>query len=54
MPVRTCVTAFSLSVQVVIEGFKSYKDQTIIEPFSENINVVGTPLHDTPLHVLGV
>lgn len=31
-------------VQVVIEGFKSYKDQTIIEPFSRNINVVGEGL----------
>jgi hypothetical protein len=27
--------------QVIIEGFKSYKDQTIVEPFSRNINVVG-------------
>lgn len=26
--------------QVVIEGFKSYKNQTIIEPFSRHINVV--------------
>ena len=29
---------------MVIEGFKSYKDQTIIEPFSRNINVVGEGL----------
>lgn len=27
--------------QVVIEGFKSYKDQTISEPFDQHINVVG-------------
>lgn len=27
--------------QVIIEGFKSYKEQTIVEPFSRNINVVG-------------
>ncbi|EFN59380.1 hypothetical protein CHLNCDRAFT_13527, partial [Chlorella variabilis] len=26
--------------QVVIEGFKSYKDQTILEPFSNRINCV--------------
>jgi hypothetical protein len=30
-----------VTVQVIIEGFKSYKDQTIVEPFSRNINVVG-------------
>lgn len=28
--------------QVIIEGFKSYKDQTIAEPFSNKINTVGT------------
>ncbi len=33
---RVCVA------QVVIEGFKSYKDQTISEPFDQHINVVGT------------
>ncbi|PSC68878.1 structural maintenance of chromosomes 3 [Micractinium conductrix] len=26
--------------QVVIEGFKSYKDQTVLEPFSSKVNVV--------------
>ncbi len=26
---------------MVIEGFKSYKDQTILEPFSNRINCVG-------------
>ncbi len=26
--------------QVIIEGFKSYKDQLVIDPFSERINVV--------------
>ena len=26
--------------QVIIEGFKSYKDQLIVDPFSEKINVV--------------
>ena len=31
----------SRTPQVILEGFKSYKDQTIVEPFSENINVVG-------------
>lgn len=28
-------------IQVIIEGFKSYKDQTAAEPFSSKINVVG-------------
>ncbi len=28
------------AAQVIIEGFKSYKDQTIAEPFSPKINVV--------------
>ena len=28
--------------QIVISGFKSYKDQTVIEPFSAKHNVVGT------------
>ena len=28
-------------LQVVIEGFKSYKDQTILDPFSNKVNVVG-------------
>ena len=28
------------AVQVIIEGFKSYKDQIIAEPFSPKINVV--------------
>ena len=27
--------------QVIIEGFKSYKDQTISDPFSDKINVIG-------------
>ena len=32
-----------LVLQVIIEGFKSYKDQTVAEPFSQKINVVGRP-----------
>ena len=28
--------------QVIIEGFKSYKDQIAVEPFSNKVNVVGT------------
>jgi hypothetical protein len=36
--------AHLLAVQVIIEGFKSYKDQTIAEPFSNKINTVGTSL----------
>ena len=31
-------------VQVIIEGYKSYKDQIISEPFDQHINVVGMPL----------
>lgn len=28
-------------IQIIIEGFKSYKDQTAAEPFTSKINVVG-------------
>ena len=31
----------ALPVQAIIEGYKSYKDQTISEPFDQHINVVG-------------
>ena len=27
--------------QVIIEGFRSYREQTIIEPFSSKHNVIG-------------
>ena len=27
--------------QITLEGFKSYKEQTVAEPFSSRINVVG-------------
>jgi hypothetical protein len=27
--------------QVIIEGFRSYREQTIIEPFSPKHNVIG-------------
>ena len=30
-----------LLLQVVIEGFKSYKDQTTLDPFSNKVNVIG-------------
>ena len=30
-----------LILQAIIEGYKSYKDQTISEPFDQHINVVG-------------
>ena len=30
---------------MVIEGFKTYKDQTISEPLNQHINVVGEQLH---------
>ncbi|TKA24679.1 Chromosome segregation protein sudA, partial [Cryomyces minteri] len=26
--------------QIIIQGFKSYKDQTVIEPFSPKLNVI--------------
>lgn len=35
--------AIPIPSQVIIEGFKSYKDQTSTELFSNNINVVGMP-----------
>ncbi len=48
MPAAGQATCFQLdtiitvaNVQVIIEGFKSYKDQTISEPFSPRINIVG-------------
>lgn len=28
-------------LQIIIQGFKSYKDQTAIEPFSPKSNVIG-------------
>lgn len=31
-------------VQVIIEGFKSYKEEISTEPFSPKVNVVGKPL----------
>lgn len=30
--------------QVVIQGFKSYRDQTACEPFSPGLNIIGTRL----------
>lgn len=30
-----------LILQVVVEGWKSYKDQTVLEPFSPKVNVIG-------------
>lgn len=29
------------SLQVIIQGFRSYRDQTIIEPFSPKHNIIG-------------
>ena len=34
-------SACSWVLKVIIEGFKSYKDQTISEPLDQHINVVG-------------
>ena len=28
-------------MQVIIQGFRSYRDQTIIEPFSPKHNIIG-------------
>lgn len=28
-------------VQIIIQGFKSYREQTVIEPFDSRHNVVG-------------
>ena len=33
-----------ICVKITIQGFKSYKDQTKIDPFSPRHNVVGTSL----------
>jgi hypothetical protein len=37
----------------VIEGFKSYKDQTILDPFSNKVNVVGESIATLPLAAAG-
>ena len=31
-------------MQVIIQGFRSYRDQTIIEPFSPKHNIIGKDL----------
>ncbi len=31
-------------LQVIVEGWKSYKDQTVMEPFSPKVNVIGEQL----------
>jgi len=28
-------------LQVIIQGFRSYRDQTVVEPFSSGHNVIG-------------
>ena len=38
---------------MVIEGFKSYKDQTILDPFSNKVNVVGESIATLPLAAAG-
>jgi hypothetical protein len=40
---KTCWLISHLSVQVIIEGFKSYREIST-EPFSPKVNVVGKPL----------
>jgi hypothetical protein len=34
-------TALSFVLQVIIEGFKSYRERTVLEPFHPNLNVIG-------------
>ncbi len=41
MPSGNSLHSPAVPLQVVIEGFKSYKDQTIAEPFSPKLNVIG-------------
>lgn len=38
--VWTLLDIFILIFQIIIQGFKSYKDQTIVEPFDKRHNVV--------------
>lgn len=35
------VTFISILLQVIIQGFKSYREQTVIDPFHKGHNVVG-------------
>ena len=39
-----------VTLQVIIEGFKSYKDQTRTDPFSNKINAIGMILQATSSH----
>jgi len=38
-------------LQVIIQGFRSYRDQTIIEPFSPKHNVISKSVIDNYVHV---
>lgn len=38
---REFVKITSFSHQVIIQGFRSYRDQTIVDPFSSKHNVIG-------------
>ena len=40
---KLCCLSSYLSVQVIIEGFKSYREEITTEPFSPKVNVVGKP-----------
>lgn len=33
-------------VQVIIQGFRSYRDQTVVDPFSPKHNVIGVYVLD--------
>lgn len=36
---QSCVLL--VCVQVIIQGFRSYRDQTVVDPFSPKHNVIG-------------
>lgn len=35
-----CVQFLPVHLQIIIQGFKSYREQTIVEPFDKRHNVV--------------
>lgn len=41
-------------VQVIIQGFRSYRDQTVVDPFSPKHNVIGEWLLPCLLQLLCV
>jgi len=39
--VISAIITYLFSTQVIIQGFKSYREQTVVEPFHKGHNVVG-------------